>query len=203
MNGAAVTSIAGSAAVAPAQLAQLPPELAHLGPEFYQPLTKLLQRASQETFNDLNDLLHGMANIPIPQQSNGLLANGYGGHTNGAQDTSEANKQKKLMLIKFAQDNRAKFIKLLVLTEWGRKSALDVSKVIDLFQFVKGEEAAIDNIDGQLERIKVYSNHARQPNPDIRTALQILSKGKAEWIPDVGSILGTCLEKFANQQRWA
>ncbi|KAF2657804.1 MED14-domain-containing protein [Lophiostoma macrostomum CBS 122681] len=187
MNGA-VASVAGSPAHAPAQLADLPPELAHLGPEFYQPLTKLLQRASQETFNDLSDLLHGMANIPTPQQSNGVLANGYGGHANGAQDTSEANKQKKLMLIKFAQDNRAKFIKLLVLTEWGRKSAIDISKVIDLFQFVKGEEAAIDTIDERIEQIKVWSSVARQPNPDIRTALQILSKGKAEWIPDMGLI---------------
>lgn len=180
MNGAVT-----SAAITSEQLAELPPEIVHLSSEFYHPLTRLLQRISQECFNDLNHVLQTMAEVPVSQHPNGVMINGLGGYANGIQDNSDVNKQKKLLLMKFAQENRAKFIKLLVLTEWGKKSSFEISKLIDLFQWTREQGTAMDLVDIQVEHIKLLTAAARQMNPDIRTALEVLSKGKAEWIPDV------------------
>lgn len=193
-NGA-VASIAGSAALTADQLAELPPEIAHLTSEYYHPLSKLLMRISQECFNNLNDTLVDMSKIPIDHLSNGALPNGLGGHANGIQNNPEGNKQKKLILMKFAQENRAKFIKLLVLTEWGKKSSLEISKVIDLFTWTRDQSAAMDSVDWQSSLIKEETFKLVEKNPDIRTALEILSTGKAEWIPDV-SFLQICMSKY-------
>jgi mediator of RNA polymerase II transcription subunit 14 len=183
-NGA-ISSIAGSSALTADQLAELPPEIAHLTSEYYHPLSKLLMRISQECFNNLNDTLMDMSKIPVDHLSNGALPNGLGGHANGIQNNSEGNKQKKLILMRFAQENRAKFIKLLVLTEWGKKSSLEISKVIDLFTWTRDQSAAMDSVDWQSSLIKEETFKLVEKNPDIRTALEILSTGKAEWIPDV------------------
>jgi mediator of RNA polymerase II transcription subunit 14 len=186
-NGA-VASIAGSAALSPEHLAELPPELVHVTAEFYHPLGKLIERVSQETFNGLNDTLRKMSDIAVQQQANGVLPNGMGGHASSAPDNSEANIKKKMLLMNFAKDTRAKFIKLLVLVDWGKRSADDISNVIDLFSWTKDQTSALNRVDVQMEWIKMLTAHARKNNPDIRTALEILSKGKAEWIPDVSSL---------------
>ncbi|KAF2785699.1 MED14-domain-containing protein [Melanomma pulvis-pyrius CBS 109.77] len=189
INGA-VMSISGSAAPAAHELAQLPPEIIHIAAEFYHPLSKLLLRIAQECYNELSEVIQTMAEIPVDVYPNGVLSNGMGAHahTNGGSASSEANKEKKKLLIKFAHDQRAKFIKLLVLTEWGRKSSVDVCKLVDIFQWAKDQNAGMDSVDMQMMNIKMFTNHARQFNPDIRTALEVLSTGKAAWIPDMGFI---------------
>lgn len=156
------------------QHAELPPEIAHLGPEAYHPLSKLLMRVAQECYNALEETLHKMSGMAIPQPGGA-----------GAQDSADVNKKKKLLLLKFAQENRAKFIKLLVLTEWGQKSAVDIGKVIDVYGWAREQVTHMDWTDRQMEDIKVLSGSARENNPDIRTALEILSTGKASWIPAV------------------
>lgn len=182
VNGASM-SFSGSAAD---QVAQLPPEIQHLASEFYHPLSKLIVRIAQECYNDLTEVLQSMADMPVNPQANGVMANGLGsyGMANGGIDP-EANKQKKLILMHFAQTNRSKFIKLLVLLDWGKRSSVDVSKLIDLFQWMKDQSAQIDAVDVQLETMKVLSNYMREYNPDLRTSLEILGTGKAGWIPDV------------------
>jgi mediator of RNA polymerase II transcription subunit 14 len=155
-----------------------PPEIAHIPPEAYHPLSKLLLRISQECYAGLDETLQAMAQMPLAQHANGLMTNGMG-------DNPEVNRRKKLLLMKFAQESRAKFIKLLVLTEWGKKSAADVSKVIDLYDWAKNQAAYMDYVDEQVNQIKMLSAHARENNPDIRTALEILSTGKASWMPTV------------------
>jgi mediator of RNA polymerase II transcription subunit 14 len=113
----------------------------------------------------------------------------------------EINKQKKILLLRFAMDNRAKFIKLLVLTEWGKKASVDVSKLIDLFAWTNQQSWAQNQIDDKIEQIKLAMNQARQLNPDIRTALEILGTGKAEWIPDV-SVSHLSLDSVLMIYRW-
>ncbi|KAF3049950.1 mediator complex subunit [Didymella keratinophila] len=169
----ASTNGASTAVAAPSidQYAELPPEIAHIGPESYHPLSKLLMRVAQDCYNALEETLHKMSGMSVGQQPA------------GAQDSPDVNKKKKLLLLKFAQDNRAKFIKLLVLTEWGQKSAVDISKVIDVYAWTREQVMHMDYVDKQMEDIKVHSGSARENNPDIRTALEILSTGKASWIP--------------------
>lgn len=186
---AANTNGAVTAAPAPSdpahnQFSELPPEIAHVPVHLYHPLSTLLMRVSQECYNDLNEVLRKMADIPLAQQLNGAFANGMGPHA--SQQNVESNRQKKLLLMRFAQENRAKFIKLLVLTEWGKKSASEVAKLIDVFAWAVEQTTHMNNVDAQVEEIKKLSNHARQNNPDIKTALEILSTGKASWMPTVG-----------------
>jgi mediator of RNA polymerase II transcription subunit 14 len=154
-----------------------PPDLAQIPPEAYHPLSKLLVRISQECYSGLDEALQNMAQMPLSQHANGIVSNGMA--------DPEVNRRKKLLLMKFAQESRAKFIKLLVLTEWGRKSATDVSKVIDIYDWAKNQAAHMDYVDEQVNQIKMLSAHARENNPDIRTALEILSTGKASWMPTV------------------
>ncbi|KAF3004985.1 mediator complex subunit [Curvularia kusanoi] len=155
-----------------------PPQIAKIGPEAYHPLSKLLVRMAQECYNGLEDTLHKMSGISLGEQANGAPP----------RDDPEANKRKKMLLLKFAQDNRAKFIKLLVLTEWGQKSAFDIGKVIDLYAWAKEQAAHMDFADEQVNQIKILSAYARENNPDIRTALEVLSTGEAPWIPTLDYI---------------
>ncbi|KAL5425445.1 hypothetical protein PMIN05_011974 [Paraphaeosphaeria minitans] len=166
------------------QMAQLPPEIDHVPAEVYHSLSKLIQRISQETYNELSETLMQMRELKAPQL-NGNIPNGAS--PSNPQD-AEISKQKKLLLMRFALDNRAKFIKLLVLTEWGRKSSVDLSKLIDLFTWAVKQRTSQDNISDQIEFMKYVMNDARQLNPDITTALEVLGTGKAEWISDMGFI---------------
>ena len=165
---------------------ELPPEIAHIGPEQYNALSTLLLRISQESYNDLSAILQKMAALPIAPVANGALPNGLGAAN--MQGNAEANKRKKLLLLQFAQEQRSKFIKLLVLAEWGKKAAFDISKLIDLFSWAGAQARHMDAADDQLDRIKLLSNIARENNPDIATALQVLSTGKASWMPSLGYI---------------
>lgn len=177
---------ASAASTALDKYSQLPPEIAHIGPEQYNALSTLLQRVSQESYNDLTSILQKMAALPVAPMANGALPNGLGAAN--MQGNAESNKRKKLMLLQFAQEQRSKFIKLLVLTEWGKKAASDISKLIDIFSWAGAHARNMDAADDQLERIKMLSNIARENNPDIATALQVLSTGKASWMPSLDYI---------------
>jgi mediator of RNA polymerase II transcription subunit 14 len=166
------------------QKAQLPPELEHVALELFHPLGKMLLRIGQECYNDLNDVLQKMADVAPNMRPNGGMTNGHS-IANGGGDGAEVSRQKKLLLMHFAQVNRAKFIKMQVLAEWGRRCAVDISKCIDLLQWQKEQVAHMDSVDEIMELTKVWSSEARDPNPDIRTAMEILATGKADWIPDV------------------
>ncbi|CAI9625955.1 unnamed protein product [Alternaria burnsii] len=164
----------------------LPPEIAHIGPEQYNSLSTLLLRISQESYNELEEVLKNMAAVQLAPVTNGVLPNGLGAAN--MQGNADANRRKKLVLLSFAQEQRAKFIKLLVLTEWGKKASSDISKLIDLLAHASTQAAHMDAADYKLERIKVLSNNARENNPDIATALEVLSTGKASWMPSLDYI---------------
>ena len=111
----AVAAPAGSALE---QYSELPPEIMQVSSDAYHSLSTLLMRISQESYNDLGGILAKMAGIQLAPATNGVLTNGLGAAN--MQNNAEANKKKKLLLLQFAQDQRAKFIKLLMLTEWGK-----------------------------------------------------------------------------------
>ncbi|KAL6709492.1 mediator complex subunit [Coniothyrium glycines] len=185
-NGAS-TAVAAHAGPTLDQYSQLPPEIAHIPMDQYNALSVMLERMSQQAYNDLTATLSKMADLPLAPATNGL-SNGLASHGASGQENAEINKRKKLLLLKFAQESRSKFIKLLVLTEWGKKAALDVSKLIDLFSWTREQSDHMNHVDRQLERIKYHSNSARENNPDINTALEILSTGKADWMPHLDYI---------------
>jgi mediator of RNA polymerase II transcription subunit 14 len=185
INGASM-AVAAPAGSALEQYSELPPEIMQVSSDAYHSLSTLLMRISQESYNDLGGILAKMAGIPLAPATNGVLTNGLGAAN--MQNNAEANKKKKLLLLQFAQDQRAKFIKLLVLTEWGKKASGDIAKLIDLFSWASEQARHMDAADIQLDRIKVLSNIARENNPDIATALEVLSTGKASWMPSLGYV---------------
>ncbi|RMZ70281.1 hypothetical protein GMOD_00000355 [Pyrenophora seminiperda CCB06] len=184
-NGASMV-VATPKGPTPEQYSDEPPEIEHVGDEQYNSLSTLLMRVSQESYNDMGALLQNLADIPLGPTSNGSFANGL--IAANSQGNAEANKRKKLLLLQFAQEQRAKFIKLLVLTEWGKKAAKDLTKLIDLFRWASEQAQYMEAADFKLDRIKVQSNNARENSPDIATALEVLSSGTASWMPSLGYV---------------
>lgn len=164
-----------------------PPDIEHITVG-YQPLSKLVMRLSQETFNELREVIEAMADMSPSQTSNGH--NHYKPMNNTAvvngDDDSPLNIQKKMRLMNFVQDRRAQFIKVLVLAQWSRQSQ-DVSKVIDLKVWLDKQRFLYDEAGYWLGDLKRSLEPAKMPNPDLRTALAVLSTGKASWLPDVSS----------------
>jgi mediator of RNA polymerase II transcription subunit 14 len=111
--------------------------------------------------------------------------NGIGGLQNRHVEDTEWSKQKKSLLFNFGHNNHARFVKLLVLTGWAADYANDIKKVINMNALMSETTASQDFAADELQWVKELATTLQEKNPDMRTALEILSKGKAEWIPDV------------------
>ena len=171
-------------------LNESPPEIEHITVG-YQPVSTLIGRLCQDTFNELKDVINTLADAPGPQSTNSQPASSQLNTqltSNGSDAVASA--QKKMRLMKFAQDRRAQFIKSLVLTQWSRQSA-DVSKVIDLKVWLDRQRSYYDEVWYWLGDMKRSLGPAKMPNPDIPTALESLTTGKASGWPDV-SFLRFC-----------
>lgn len=161
-----------------AKMNNLPPEIAHITTNFY-PLPYILQRLAQKSHNDLQTEIEELANMPIgPGTANGNT-------TGSGEDSSEANQNKKAHLLNFVQDMHSKWVKALVMSEWSRKSG-QVSKLIDLHSHIVEQTQHYHNILDRMGHIKRNLYGARLPDPDIKTALQVLATGQAPWMPQVG-----------------
>jgi mediator of RNA polymerase II transcription subunit 14 len=162
------------------RMKQLPPEIVHIT-EGFEPLSKLLIRLAQVTHNRLSAKLLELAAMPTP--SSAVNGNGMP-YANGSDDNSVDNVKKKVNLLKFAEQTHADWTKALVITHWSRISE-DVSKVIDLKVHLDSQRIFYDGAVYELSEVKRSLVHARVPNPDLRTAVEVLSTGKASWMPDV------------------
>ena len=163
---------------------QLPPEIEHIT-YGYLPLSRLITRLAQDTFNGLGEVINELADMQTPQLHSTLpYANGA-----GASQNSQISIQKKTRLWNFAQDRRAKFIKVLVLSQWSRQAEA-VGKVIDLNVWMEDQKRLYDEATWWIGELKRLLGPVKMPSPDLKTALEVLSTGKASWLPDVsvGSI---------------
>ena len=157
---------------------RLPTEIEHV--TFgYVPFSSLISRLVQETFNDLTDVVDDMSDMPVPQPSQSVPQ-----QSNGNEDASQANVQKKLRMLHFARDRRAQFIKILILSRWARQVEA-VSKVIDLNFWLSNQIGQYNECCSWMGELKRRLVPLREPNPDIKTALEVLSLGKASWLPDL------------------
>lgn len=180
VNGAAQASgIASQAGKAEKQdqhnVEELPPELAHITANF-QPISRLLERSAQECFNSLDETVTALANIP--QHVNGEVT------ANGAGVVSGVNAQKRLRWLDFANTHRERFIKLLVLIRWSRHSD-EISKIIDLYAWMKEQEFLLENADESLANLRRELDGEKVPSPDLETALEVLVTGESSKMPDV------------------
>ncbi|KAL9943803.1 mediator complex subunit [Verticillium nonalfalfae] len=161
----------------------LPDEIQHITQGFI-PLSTIILRLAQATHDDLEKAIMDAARIKYsPPAINGSAAGGG----DPPDDSSEANKARKLTLLKFAQDAHTKWVKALVITDWSRKAST-VSKLIDLKAHLDKKRSLFDFTLTELIELKRSLGQARLPRPDLKTALQILTTGEAPWIPEPGYI---------------
>lgn len=161
-------------------ISQLPPELLHISSNYF-PLSRLVMRVAEHTHNAMESTILELAGLPLPLSA----VNGNAAHSlNAGDDNSLENINKKKKLLDFAQDAHTKFTKALVLTQWSERSE-DVSKMIDLRVHLMNQEGTFYNAFKFLADVKKDLGFMRVRNPDLKTAVEILSTGKCSWMPDV------------------
>lgn len=170
------------------KMTQLPPEIQHITQDFI-PLAKLINRSVQQCFNELTELVNELADLEKEQTSQSNQVNGRI-LPNGAPVSHQSPKsiRKKERILNFAQNQRAWFIKLLVLSQWSRNAG-EVSKVIDLFAWINSQKNHYDMASLSMGQLKRDLAQAQLPNPDLRTALEVLSTGTVAALPDVSIVL--------------
>lgn len=165
-------------------LSQPPPELLHITQGFF-PFSQLINRSAQQCWNDLSDLITELAEIQIPPQDQPSAVSASG---KPAGNQSSENVQKKLRMLDFAHAKRGEFIKLLVLSQWSRQAA-DVSRLIDLQNFIRSCHQAYGGALQWVGDMKRDLVRAQVANPDLKTALEVLSRGKVVAMSDVSSVV--------------
>ncbi|CAK7267227.1 mediator complex subunit [Sporothrix epigloea] len=187
-----IEPVAGSDAALPlrsVRINDLPDEIQHISTN-YIPLGLLLQRLAQKTHNNLQDLIHELARKPVASSggsgAGNTAASGLPPLPPGTEDGSVENLEKKKALLDFARNEHANWVKALVITEWSKKAS-QISKLIDLENHMFEEELVrYEQAVFTMLNLKRNLNDARVPSPDLKTALHVLSRGTAGWMPDLG-----------------
>ena len=169
----------------PESMYDLPEEVMHIAMDTHS-LGALIQRVSAQCFNNLDALVDTLHSLPVPSEP--PMTNGA--HHQQPPPLSSAderrNADKKKKILNFASDYRAKFIKLLVVTDWARRDVNDVAKLIDLNAWLREQDdAAMIAANGFYHLIRDLRTF-KLPNPDLETALAVLSGGDVPWIPHFG-----------------
>ncbi|KAI6502084.1 mediator complex subunit [Pyricularia oryzae] len=166
----------------PFRMNDLPDEIVHITENFLS-LNQLLSRLAQRSHNELEDTIRSLAKKPLPMPP---MLNGNADH-NTIEDLSNENLDKKVTLLKFAQEQHAKWVKALVITDWSKKAST-LSKLIDLKVHMHTQMEKYDFVLDRMMHNKRNLAYARLPSPDLKTALEVLANGDAPWMPDLGYI---------------
>jgi mediator of RNA polymerase II transcription subunit 14 len=166
----------------------LPIEIRQLT-EHFRPFHRLANRVVQQTWNSFSDLLDQLSEITAAPNAPALSTSYLKSLTNGAGsgDQSPGNLEKKDSLLKFQQDQRAQYIKLLVLHDWFKKSR-GIDQTIEMSMWMHDQRIhftqAADFIGNMKRELALW----QVPNPDLRTAIEILSNGKVSSLSDLGYV---------------
>jgi mediator of RNA polymerase II transcription subunit 14 len=158
---------------------ELPEEIIHIT-QGYIGLKDLLCRMAQKTHSDLISTITELSQMPLPPST----MNGNGSHPTSVEDNSPENINKKVRLLQFLETAHDSWTKALVIAGWSRR-AEEVSKIIDLHVHLNLQKQLYLNILGQMGNDKKELMAARLLNPDLKTALEVLTTGKVSWMPDV------------------
>jgi mediator of RNA polymerase II transcription subunit 14 len=158
-------------------LQQLPPEIWNMV-EGYESLGKLVDRVAQECYNEFMETVDRMAAMGVGPSEH--FANGDG--VNGA--TSVQSMQKRLLLLQFANAHREKLIKLMVICQWSGRVD-QIKTLINLMLWSNDQTVAYEETARQMGQLKIDLHPFKLPSPDIPHALEVLSTGRASWMPDV------------------
>jgi mediator of RNA polymerase II transcription subunit 14 len=166
----------------------LPVEVRQLTQHF-RPFHKVVHRAVQRSWNDFSDLLDQLSEINLPPSITALNTSYAKSQINGAMatDQSQENLEKKDRLLKFQQDQRALYIKFLVLHDWYQRSR-GIDQVIEISMWMHDQRIhfaqAADFIGIMKRELALW----QVPNPDLKTAIEVLSNGRVSTLSDFGYV---------------
>ncbi|PGH11228.1 hypothetical protein AJ80_07233 [Polytolypa hystricis UAMH7299] len=184
VNETAFSDYGNPSTAMPSTLAPLPPELVHISEGFF-PFAQLINRAVQQCWNDLTELITELADVKLASV-NGTSPSAQLNTAMNGKARSE-NAQKRLRLLEMLQMRRAEFIKLLVLSQWGRR-ATDVSKLIDLQAFIRMRYDMYNGATLYVGEMKRDLIRAQMGNPDLRTAFEVITTGRLGSMQHLGFI---------------
>ncbi|KAJ9608733.1 mediator complex subunit [Cladophialophora chaetospira] len=176
--GSALQDAASERGQAPTEILRL------ISQESYLPLATLISRVSQSCWNGLSELVEQLASVAIPDlppEQARLLPNGQ------PNNQLKPNLDKKERLLRFANDQKADFIKLLVLLQWS-KNVEEVSNTISINFWLMSRRRAYWEAIAALALLKQESPGFQIPNPDLKTAAEVLSRGTVKSFPRLGYI---------------
>lgn len=131
------------------------PEIPHITNNIV-PLSNVLRFYTQEAYKQLSRIIENLANTRTS-------------------DSDIARKKKYLELIILLRQD---FIKIYTLVKWAQ-NAKDVSRLIDLLNWLRTQEFCFDNLSYGLNELNSFSG-AKLPNSDILTSLEVLVNGRPQ-----------------------
>lgn len=182
------TDVTGRSAVSP--LRQLAPDIIHISHGFV-PFSRLVNRASQQCWNDLTDLITELVGPQLRLQ-NTTFGSAETGKVRAAKNGTgqpDDSLRKRIRLLEFAQTKRADLIKLLVLSNWSRQAA-EVSRLIDLQAFIRMRYDSYNDALLYSASMKRDLIRAQTANPDLATSAEALVYGGIEELPMVRMSIG-------------
>lgn len=167
---------------------KLPPDVQHVTTNLF-PVGMLIDRQLQECWNGLLELVNELAEMPMaPSQPNGINGRVIQQSEKPYGDQSEWNLQKKDKLLNWAQDQRALFIKLLVIFNWSTRTMPDIHKAIDMWNWLIQQRAHFDFVCDRMGYLRRDLVYMQVPSPDLKTAAEVLATGKVASFSDLGYI---------------
>ncbi|KAF2864158.1 MED14-domain-containing protein [Piedraia hortae CBS 480.64] len=143
-------------------------------------LGKLVERVAQQCYYDLSDTLNKMSDL-------GTGDAGGSAPNAGPEDTSVVSVAKKRLLMEFAQQQRDRFIKTLVLMDWS-KNADDMAKLIDLKVWFDKQRWAAPMALTSIIQLQHKMEAFQVPQPNIEGAMEVMVMGEVQGWPDLGYI---------------
>lgn len=148
----------------------------------------MLDRLAQQCFTDMNRTVDAM-NAQPPSQNTHRAS---GGASSPGEDTDETSLAKKRLLLDFAHEQRDRFTRALIISDWST-TAGDLEGVIDLNLQLQKTEFAHNEATRRVGQMKLDMQQAKMPNPNLEGALEYLGTGKSQGMPDLGYLPPTKL----------
>ncbi|TID19179.1 hypothetical protein CANINC_003749 [Pichia inconspicua] len=132
----------------------MPPELPHVMMNM-TPLNLILDRIATDAFSKLKEYFKFMESDTVPEL------------------------KKKKQLLDLLVSIRENFVRLYVLCKWARTHE-KISKLIDLFVWLREQNQHITNVIMSFGAIKSSLISSKLPEPDLLTSLEVLLQGRPD-----------------------
>ncbi|KAF1988360.1 MED14-domain-containing protein [Aulographum hederae CBS 113979] len=198
-------TLTNGAVILPERLQKLPPEVESIALAFL-PMKMLINRVSQQCLDDALAVMDRLAEVE--DGAGGSRINGANGFSHGMAALSP---QKKAQILEFASRYRQRFIKLTVVSRFGRGLApvvaLNKVNFASVHRVVQHDILRMQEYPPPVLAFRdaiTATKKINQRSADIHTALEVLSTGKASWLPDMRYLPVTSytpqeiLKKFRN-----